>query len=242
MKAPLPETMTSRANFSDRRLAATIGKNTIYGVVASAVQVGTRFVMVPVVIYHLGIDGYGIWSIVMATAGYMRFGSAGLKSAFQKYVAEATANGDFETANKLLSTGSISMLVLSLVGLIPVAMYSHRLVRVSGVPPEFIAAAAGSITLLAMVITIANFGATFEAIVMGAHRIDLTRTFNIVTTTGEAAAILALLHFGYGLFAMAITMAVSEMIYVSCCFVASRSILPKSRSARQTLRRAWGAS
>ena len=227
MKAPLPETKTSRANFSDRRLAATIGKNTIYGVVASAVQVGTRFVMVPVVIYHLGIDGYGIWSIVMATAGYMRFGSAGLKSAFQKYVAEATANGDFETANKLLSTGSISMLVLSLVGLIPVAMYSHRLVRVSGVPPEFIAAAAGSITLLAMVITIANFGATFEAIVMGAHRIDLTRTFNIVTTTGEAAAILALLHFGYGLFAMAITMAVSEMIYVSCCFVASRRILPE---------------
>ena len=34
----------------------------------------------------------------MATAAYMRFGSAGLKSAFQKYVAEATGSGDFETA------------------------------------------------------------------------------------------------------------------------------------------------
>ncbi len=120
----LSEARIPTVHSSERHLARTIGKNAIFGVAASIVQVGTRFVMVPVVIYHLGIDGYGIWSIIMATARYMRFGSAGLKSAFQKYVAEATANGDFETANKLLSTGSISMLVLSLIGLIPVRCYS----------------------------------------------------------------------------------------------------------------------
>jgi O-antigen/teichoic acid export membrane protein len=109
-------------------------KNTIFGVVASAVQVGTRFLMVPVVIYHLGLGGYGIWAILMATAGYMRFGSAGLKSAFQKYVAEATGNGDFATANQLLSTGSISMLAISLMVLIPIAIYSQTLARMSGGP------------------------------------------------------------------------------------------------------------
>ena len=183
--------------------------------------------MVPVVIYHLGLSGYGIWSIIMATAGYMRFGSAGLKSAFQKYVAEATGNGDFETANKLLSTGSISMLVLSVAGLIPVAIYSQKLARASGVPVEFLSSAAGAITLLALIMVMANFGSAFEAIVMGAHRIDLTRKFNIVTTTAEAVAIIALLHFGRGLFAMAVTMATSELVYVFCCFVASRRILPE---------------
>jgi O-antigen/teichoic acid export membrane protein len=218
---------TSTARSSDRRLAATIGKNTIYGVVASAVQVATRFVMVPVVISHLGLGGYGIWSIVMATAGYMRFGSAGLKSAFQKYVAEATGTGDFETANKLLSTGSISMLVLSIVGLIPLAIYSHSLAKLGGVPSEFLAAAAGSITLLAVILAIANFGAAFEAIVMGGHRIDLTRTFNIITTTGEAIAIILLLHFGRGLFAMAATVAVSELAFVICCYFAARRVVPE---------------
>ena len=99
---------------------------------------------------------------------YMRFGSAGLKSAFQKYVAEATGNGDFETANKLLSTGSISMLIISLAGLIPIAVYSQALARASGVPPEFLTPAANSITVLAVILGIANFGAVFEAIVMGA--------------------------------------------------------------------------
>jgi O-antigen/teichoic acid export membrane protein len=212
---------------SDRQLAMTIGKNTIFGFLASAVQVGTRFVMVPLVIYHLGLGGYGIWSVVMAAAGYMRFGSAGLKSAFQKYVAEATGNGDFQTANKLLSTGSISMLALSLVGLIPLALYSQKLAKASGVPPEFLAAAAGSITVLAVILAIGNFGAVFEAIVMGGHRIDLTRKFAMITTTGEAIAIIALLHFGYGLFAMAATIAMSELIYVFCSFLASRRIVPE---------------
>jgi O-antigen/teichoic acid export membrane protein len=219
--------MTTATISSDRRLAKTIGKNTLFGVLASAVQVATRFVMVPIVIYHLGLGGYGIWSIIMATAAYMRFGSAGLKSAFQKYVAEATGNRDFETASKLLSTGSISMLALSVAGLIPIAIYSQKLARASGVPPEFLISAAGSITLLAVIMVMANFGASFEAIVMGAHRIDLTRTFNIVTTIGEAVAIIALLHFGRGLFSMAITMAASELIYISCCFVASRRIVPE---------------
>ena len=215
------------AHSSDRHLAATIGKNTIFGIVSGVVQVGTRFVMVPVVIYHLGLSGYGIWSVVMATAGYMRFGSAGLKSAFQKYVAEATGNGDFLTANKRLSTGSISMLVLSLVGLVPLAVFSQSLARASGVPPQFLAAAAGSITLLAVIMTLANFGAAYEAIVMGGHRIDLTRKFNIVTSSAEAIAIIALLHYGYGLYAMAATMALSELAFVLCCFFASRRIVPQ---------------
>lgn len=212
---------------SDRHLAATIGRNTIFGILASAVRVGTRFVMVPIVIYHLGLGGYGIWSIIMATAGYMCFGSAGIKSAFQKYAAEATGNGDFQTANKLLSTGSIWMLALSLAGLVPLAIYSQRLAKVTGVPPEFLTAAARSITVLAVIMAIANFGAVFEAIVMGAQRIDLIRLFTMITAAAEATVIIALLHYGYGLFAMAATMAVSQLIYVLCCFFASRRVLPE---------------
>ncbi len=121
------------------------------------------------------------------------------------------------------------MLTISLVGLIPIAMYSRTMAHASGVPPEFISAAAGSITLLALIMVIANFGATFEAIVMGAHRIDLTRAFSIVSTAAEAVAIITLCHFGYGLYAMACTMAVSELVYVFCCFVASRRVLPEIR-------------
>lgn len=84
-----------------------IGKSTLAGIVNGLARYGTRLIMVPVVIGHLGLAGYGIWSIIMTTASYMRFGSAGIRSAFQKYVAEATGSGDFQTASKLVSTGKI---------------------------------------------------------------------------------------------------------------------------------------
>lgn len=214
---------------SDLHLARSIGRNTLFGILSNVVQVGTRMITIPVVISHIGLGGYGIWAVVMATASYMRFGSAGIKSAFQKYVAEATGSGDYETASKLLSTGSFLMLGLSLAVLIPMAVFSRSVAQASGVPPQFFTAAAGSITLLALIMVMCNWGAAFDAIVMGGHRIDLARTFSMITTTGEAIAIVALLSLGYGLFAMACVLAVSELVYLACCFVASRRIVPQIR-------------
>ena len=214
---------------SSHALASTIGRSTIFGVVANTVQVLTRLVTVPIVIHHLGLGGYGIWNVVMMTATYMRFGSVGIKTAFQKYVAEATGNGDYDRANKLLSTGSAIMLALSIVGLIPVFFFSQGIARLAGVPPEFLKSASGAIALLAVIMLMANVGAAFEAIVMGGHRIDLLRKFNIFFAVAEAGAIIAVLHFGYGLAAMAAVMGISELLYLTCCYFVAHRIVPQIR-------------
>jgi O-antigen/teichoic acid export membrane protein len=215
------------SNRGDRDLAKSIGRNTVFGIVSSIVQVATRFVTVPIVIAHLGLGGYGIWSIVMTTAAYMRFGSVGVKSAFQKYVAEATGNGNYEATSKLLSTGCAAMFVLSLAGLIPIAIFSNRIARASGVPGEFLHSSALAISMLALIMVMSNTGAAYEATVMGAHRIDLTRKFATASCVGEAIGIVSVLYLGYGLFAMAIVMAVSEVFFVACCYFASRRVAPR---------------
>jgi O-antigen/teichoic acid export membrane protein len=157
----------------------------------------------------------------------MRFGSVGIKSAFQKYVAEATGNGDYASANKLLSTGCALMLVLSVLGLIPVSIFSRQIAHAAGVPPEFLKSAAGSIALLAWIMAMSNVGAAFEAIVMGGHRIDLVRRFTTALTVLEAVAIVIALHMGYGLFTMSAIMGTSELVYVALCYAASRRVLPQ---------------
>jgi O-antigen/teichoic acid export membrane protein len=215
-----------------RSLAHTVGRNTVFGVIARFAQVATRLITIPIVIAHLGLGGYGIWSILMTTAAYMRFGSVGVKSAFQKYVAEATGNGDYEKANTLLSTGCAAMLVLSVAVLIPVAWCSTALARAAGVPPEFLHAAAKSISVLALIMVLSNVGSVYEAIVTGGHRIDLARNFATFFTVAEAIAIVVLLHFGYGLFAMASVMAASEVGFILCCYVSSKKILPQVRVSR----------
>jgi O-antigen/teichoic acid export membrane protein len=211
----------------EHNLAVSIGKSTVFGVIARCAQVGTRLITVPIVISHLGIGGYGIWAIIMTAAAYMRFGSVGIKSAFQKYVAEATGNGNFETTNRLLSTGTAGMFILSSIGLIPICLFSRKLAQLAGVPPELLKASAASISVLALIMLMSNVGAAFEAIVMGGHRIDLARKFTTFFTVAEAVAIVILLHFGFGLFGMACTMGLSEVGFVVCCYFAARKVLPQ---------------
>lgn len=225
----LIEEKSHQAPASSHHLAVTIGRNTFFGIVSRFAQVATRLVTIPIVIAHLGLGGYGIWSIIMTTAAYMRFGSVGVKSAFQKYVAEATGNNDYEATNRLLSTGCALMLVLSVAGLVPVVFFSTAIAKAGGVPPEFLHSTAGSISVLALIMVMSNVGAVFEAIVMGGHRIDLARKFTTFYTVAEAIAIVIVLHYGYGLFAMALVMAASEVGFVFSCYLASKSVVPEIR-------------
>ncbi len=218
-------------------LTASIGRNTFFGIISNGAQVATRLVTVPIVIHHLGLGGYGIWNIITMTAAYMRFGSVGVKTAFQKYVAEATGNGDYETANKLLSTGCAVMLLLSVGCLIPVSFFARQIVSAAGVPPEFLRSAAGAISLLAWIMVMSNVGAAYEAIVMGGHRIDLVRKFSTTLTVAEAIAIIAVLHFGFGLFAMSAVMGISELLYITSCYLVSHNVVPQIRLRMKSVTR-----
>jgi O-antigen/teichoic acid export membrane protein len=208
-------------------LTASIGKNTAFGVLASIVQVATRFVTIPVIIAHLGIGGYGIWAIIMTSVSYMRFGVFGLKSAFQKYVAQATASGDYRITSQLLSTGSAAMLAISAVCLIPVAFLSRMLARIIGVPQSYMHSAAIAIALLAVTAIVFNVGSAYDAIICGAHRVDLARKFNTVLSILEAVAVIVVLHLGFGIVAMAVIVTASCVIYISLCYCFSRAILPQ---------------
>jgi O-antigen/teichoic acid export membrane protein len=223
----------ARPSPKGRELASTIGRNTIFGLAATLTFVITRLITVPIVIRYLGLDGYGIWSIIMVTAAYMRMGSAGIKCAYQKYVAEAVGTGDFERANRLLSTGTALMFGLSILAVTPIFIFAAKLAVLAGVPGKFIHDASASISLLAFIVFVANTGAAFEAIVTGAQRFDLVRKINMIGALGEAICIVVLLHYGKGLFAMSAVMAVSELSYICYCMFISRRVLPQVRIAPQ---------
>jgi O-antigen/teichoic acid export membrane protein len=210
-----------------RNLTGSIGRNTAFGILHTVVQVLTRLITVPTAISHLGLVGYGIWSIIMTTAMYVRFGGLGLKSAFQTYVAAATGNHDYDTASKLLSTGCAAAVILSVPALLPLAISPEAVPRVLGVPASFVYSSAWAIAILAVTMVISNAGAVYEAILLGGHRIDITRTLGTVTSVLEAVAIIVLLKLGYKLVAMATVMAASQIVYFAGCFIASRRVLPQ---------------
>jgi O-antigen/teichoic acid export membrane protein len=118
-------------------------------------------------------------------------------------------------------------LILSCIGLIPVAIFSRYLASLSGVPPEFLRSTAGAISMLALFMVFANWGAVYESIVMGGHRIDLIRKIGSFTTIAEAVAIVAALKLGFGLFVMAAIMTASEFCFILACMFYSKRVVPE---------------
>lgn len=212
---------------SGRALTASIGKNTFFGVAGNVVHVLVRIVLVPVIIRHLGLGGYGVWAVLMTIAAYITLGGAGVRSAFQKYVAEATGNGDFDQASKLLSTGTAAVLTLSLVVLVPLTIFSQPLAAAVGVPARFLVPASNSIRCLALTAVLVNASQAYQSILMGAHRIDLREKFNIILDPLEALATVILLLLGYGLFAMSAAFCAYELAVGLLCYFYSHRILPE---------------
>jgi O-antigen/teichoic acid export membrane protein len=215
------------ASSSGRAIAASIGKNTSFGVAGSILHVATRIVVVPVFIKHLGLDGFGIWSVLMTIAAYMSLGGAGVKSAFQKYVAESTGNGDYERASKLLSTGTAAVLVISAVLLVPIVGLSNLVATLVGVPKTFLAQASHAIIFLSLTAIVANASQTYQSIIMGAHRIDLREKINFVIEPLNALATLVLLSLGFGLTAMAVVFCAYQLAGGILWYLFARRVLPE---------------
>ena len=211
---------------SGHALAASIGKNTFFGLAGTLVHVSARIVVVPVVIQHLGLSGYGIWSVLMTIAGYMTLGGAGVKSAFQKYVAEATGTGDFDRASRLLSTGTAAVLLISIVVLVPLAIFSSPLAIAVGVPKVFLPAASKAILLIAVTALLANVGQTYQSILTGAHRIDLREKIGFVLEPLNAVATIGLLYIGYGLLAICAVFCTYQIASCILWYLFSRRVLP----------------
>jgi O-antigen/teichoic acid export membrane protein len=211
---------------SGSAVAASISKNTLFGVAGNILHVLVRIVVVPVMIRHLGLNGYGIWAVLMSIAAYITLGGAGVKSAFQKYVAEATGTGDFDRASKLLSTGTAAVLSISIVVLVPVFLFSNSLAIAVGVPTAFLYEASQSIRLLALTAVLGNLSQTYQSIIMGAHRIDLWQKINFVLDPLNALAMIAFLYLGFGLLTMTSIFCIFQIAGGILVYIYSRRVLP----------------
>lgn len=230
-------------------LKRTLGRNTMFGMGERVFRMLVKLALMGFIVDRISVEGYGIWDLVVSAVGFMSLGVAGVGSAFQKYVAEATSTGEFARASQRLSIGASMMLTVGLAILLPCALFPARVASLMGVPGQFLGEFNLSIQLLAVTLIFTNFGNVYGSIVMGAQRIDLARIVDLICTLIEAAFNVALLLLGYGLLGLVVSYAVMEIARTVMYYALSRRLLPEihvspryvSRAElRETLRFAGG--
>ena len=80
-------------------------RNTLYNLLGLGLPLFVAIVTIPVLIVSLGVDRFGILTLIWAVVSYFGLFDLGMGRALTRHLAEAWAQGDQEQAKRLVSTG-----------------------------------------------------------------------------------------------------------------------------------------
>jgi O-antigen/teichoic acid export membrane protein len=80
-------------------------RNVLATILARVVNMVRGVVLVPFLLYHLGLEAYGIWTTIFILVSYVGVTTLGLSNVYIKYAAEFHARREYDKINSLLSTG-----------------------------------------------------------------------------------------------------------------------------------------
>jgi len=85
--------------------SSRIARNTFYNAIARILGMLVGFLLTPYILNHLGIELFGIWSIVWVLTGYIGLFDMGLSTSFVRHTSLYYAEGDRESLREMISSG-----------------------------------------------------------------------------------------------------------------------------------------
>jgi O-antigen/teichoic acid export membrane protein len=184
---------------SRRRLTLNVVLNTA-GTLVNAVS---GFLVLPFLVSRLGTEGYGLWTLIVATTGYFLVLDFGVSGAVGRLVAGRRALGDVAEINTVITTTLIMLAGVAVMVSIATLIAPSLFVRLFDVP----AAQQADVTVALLIVgftTAATFpGLAFYGLLWGYERFDLhnaveipmlvirTTLIFLVITTGSSLTTLA---------------------------------------------------
>src|ERR1044071_4221787 len=188
---------------SDRRSHRLIS-NAIYNLVPQVWFLGLTIFTTPFVLHRLGVDAYGILSIVTIVAGYLAFLDLGLNVAVIKFIAAHDAKGERDEIRRVIQTALCVFLVMGLATAAALFFFSGSLARLLNTPENMQTEAASALRLSAISFGINLVMGVFSAIPRALQRFDLVNAFNLILGTLQILGTVLLLVSGLGLLAIVV--------------------------------------
>lgn len=169
-------------------------------------------VLSPYLIRKLGPDGYGVWALSFSMVEYYWLLDLGFRAATIKYVAHYNATKEPDKIAEVINTSLVYSSFAALFIFVPVfiaAPYFDRFFQISPAYHRQFPTLVILITISWCIGIVFNlFGSCLEAV----QRFDLTNRVSIAGTTVRTFGTAALLYYGYGLIAIGIMVASSQVL------------------------------
>jgi O-antigen/teichoic acid export membrane protein len=177
-------------------------RSAFFNLLGFGISVLYMLFLVPLVVGYLGIEQYGLWTLILALTGYVGLVDLGIGTSFVPYIARYATLGSYENVNKVIQHGLLFYVCLSLFVLGMGYVLSPWLFSLVKIPAVYLPSAR-----LLFLIALIGFGFSTVAGVFGSVLSALQRmdTYNILLSAfliEKFVAIVVALWLGYGLSGM----------------------------------------
>ncbi len=212
----------------DVPLGAKIIRNALFGGLRYVFVAPIPFVMTPLILRKIGVQGYGTWAVFLAINALTSLADLGLVGTLSKFVADYYARRDFASLRKALNSGlSLFLLLaitLSFILGIAAVVFSDWLFRGSAIQR------AELVTLFRffLIVVAANVvNLLFASVTTGLQRLDLTNMISAGNVFLSALFSGILLLSGWGLRGLVYGYAASAVLTVVAYLLTVRRLLPQ---------------
>ena len=179
-------------------------RNVASGYLDNAVGALVFVFMTPLIVRHIGVDGYAVWVLCHLVGYYLELADLGLGEAQVRFHARYAARGRISALQDL--TASI-MTALTIGGIIAalagIVLALSPFISWLQVPAGVVVDLRAVLVVVALQVLIGVPGRALDNIYEGAERFDLQNTRSIAIQLLAAAAQVTLLTLGYGVLALA---------------------------------------
>lgn len=207
----------------------TLGRNSLFAGLAEVWRILSRFILTPVIIGALGMEGYGVWTLVFSVAAYVSMVNASFGAAYVKFTAECVRTDDYDRLSRILGSGMTGIGAVAMLGVVGAYLLGEPILRGLNTPPELMDDARWALVIVMFCLVLRmTVGCTLEMLA-GLQRIDLTYRLYIVASIIEFCISLPLLLRGHGLVGLAIGHGVGQITIDIAAYFLVRKHAPRVR-------------
>jgi O-antigen/teichoic acid export membrane protein len=200
-----------------------------FSLFAKTLYLATRVALPPLVLAHVSLADYGVWSVSFIVVSYLGLTATGFASVYVRRGALAHAAGDVETLSRLLSTGVICLGLLSAAILAALWFGLPHLLAALAVAPD-LRATAGTLVFGACTVFLADISlGAYAYLLHGIGRIRDEQRIWVAAFLAEMAIAVALLLGGFGIHALLAAFALRYAFSITAAAWVAHRALPGLR-------------
>jgi len=209
--------------------AGALARNSLYAGLSTFWQVGSRIFLTPLILAKIGLEGYGIWTLLFSISGPINTVGASFGLAYAKFTAEHDARRDYAGLNQLLGSAILLIGGFAAVALAVLCLARVPILRVLGVPEATLEAAGQALVLVAITVLLQLSVGCVTQVAAGLQRTDLRYKAIILSSVIYFVGAIVLLQRGWGLLGLGLSYLAGEAVAIGLCWLACRRICPPLR-------------